>query len=45
MKEYVYPVLRSIPKVLGTPPPSALCKSPLGRAVWAGTGDCVLGYE
>ena len=25
--------LRSIPKVLGTPPPSALCKSPLGKAV------------
>ena len=30
--------LRSIPKVLGTPPPSALRKSPLGRAV-AGIRD------
>ena len=47
--EYVYPVLRSIPQVHGTPPASALCrrpalrKSPLGRAVaalrWAQTGD------
>ena len=36
------PSLRSIPKVLGTPPPSALRKSPLGRAVTRPSSVCMI---